>query len=525
MSHILNKKLILYFILGATLLLISTMRIPAALAQVVGWSIPHRLGPGWFPDILADQTGRVHVVWASRSDQIAPQREATQIAAADEADEPFRGYDVVMYTTLLEGSQVDPALDVAALRQTGGTEATRPSLLVDPRGYLHLSFRDTAVYYSHALADKAAAADQWLRYIPVSTGHVAYFSDMAVDKQGKLHLVYTQNMPTGDCAICYHVYYRWSTDNGLNWSPPVDISRIPTGAAKPQILLDRDEQIHVVWEAGRGGSYGRLEDGPMEVMYSVSRDGGESWMRPQRLSALDTESKNVALAQDGDGKLVVVWLSLPDDRIFYRVSINEGRSWSNFRVIENLWSGWGVYNTNLDQYTMVPDAAGRVHLIMVGRLSEEEENLRVLHLVWDDDTWSEPESIVQLRGDVPEWPRATLANGNELYVTWFVRDEENIWLSESGRYEVWYAWRTIDAPRIAPSPWSTVTPTPTPGLGRASLGRDAVTATPDPALLAVPLAGGSVYSENDETQLIGLSLLPALFLAGGIIVAWWLRRH
>src|SRR5690606_38756987 len=98
---------------------------------------------------------------------------------------------------------------------------------------------------------------------------------------GVLHLTYTQNLQTETCRICYHVYYIRSFDDGESWTDPQDISLELTGSAKPQLLIDADQNLHVVWESGMGGSYGQLSD-PTTVIYVASYDGGESWSLPYK---------------------------------------------------------------------------------------------------------------------------------------------------------------------------------------------------------------------------------------------------
>jgi hypothetical protein len=479
-------------------LIASMLLVPVAAGQTQGWSQPAPIAQGWFPDVASDATGQVHVVWASGDTT----------------------YDQVMYVTSKDGQEWSDITDVAALPQASGSEATRPALLLDRQGILHMTFRGTTVYYSQAPAESARVAANWRVPEPISGEQVGYFSRLAIDSQGRLHMVFTENIPTADCPVCYHLFYRRSEDNGQSWSAPLDISSAPNGSAKPQIVIDAQDGIHVVWEAGKGGAYGQLTD-PTQVMYAASYDGGKTWTPPVQFGAPTGRSKNIALGLDGKGALLAVWLGLPEDVIYYQVSRNQGRSWSPMQAVPGVWGGWSVYAAKLDDYALATDSAGSAHLVVVGRTAQDQTSLGVLHVTWDGSTWSKLETITTLVGDVPEWPRIAVGRGNQLHVVWFVRDQATIFDSDKGNYKVWYTHGSSPAPAAAPVAQPTVTPTPT--------ARQVVvpTATPLPRLNSAQsrVSVDSLTSENDDTLLLAKSAIPAVLLIAAIAIGLRFRRR
>ena len=70
------------------LLVLAGLLIPASASYgqtedpTPGWTEPALLSYGWFPDVAADASGRVHVVWSSGT----------------------TGYDVVMYSSTTDGA-------------------------------------------------------------------------------------------------------------------------------------------------------------------------------------------------------------------------------------------------------------------------------------------------------------------------------------------------------------------------------------------------------------------------------------
>jgi hypothetical protein len=482
-----------------------------------GWSEPQLMGPGWFPDIAADSSGTVHLAWSSAIMERDPNVPSLRPSHR-------RGYDLVLYRHTKDGVSWSETSDIVAFRQNEGSEVTRPNLLIDPDGIFHMTFRYNRVFYSNTRVEAAESAKSWTKYHPLSVDQVAYYSWIERDSFGRLHVVFTENVRTFDCPICYHLFYRYSDDNGRTWSIRTDVSSLPIGVVKPQMIVSQDDNLHVVWEAGRGGALGQLSD-PTTVMYASSYDRGANWTRPVEFVVPDGRAKNITLGEDGLGNLLVVWLALPENTVYYQVSTNKGRTWSEAEPFPGMRGGFAAYNARLDHYSMARDSGGNLHLVLVGRVSEPRQALDLLHLTWNGRSWSEPEVITTYLGDAPEWPRVAVANGNELHVTWFLRDEEHIFDSDRGDYYVWYANRTISAPRVeaavfpTPTPVPPVIPTPTMAVP---------TPTPvDPAIALDPVAPElalSVYGELDEMLVMGRALIPAAAILLLIIAVIRFRR-
>ncbi|HAJ37844.1 MAG TPA: hypothetical protein DCL15_19415 [Chloroflexi bacterium] len=505
-----------FLLCGMGVLWLALILFPATLsAQDQGWSTPVPLGAYWFPDVATDASGRVHAVWSSGAE----------------------GFDTVMYAAR-NGATWSRAVDIMAMPQiAGGSEASRPALLVDSDNTVHLTYRYTTIYYSQAPAGGAGVPGYWREPFAIGEG---YFSRMARDSKGVLHLVFTQNVQTEACRICYHVFYVRSTDDGMMWSDPLDISVQPTGAAKPQLIVDSRDNLHVVWEGGYGGSYGQLSD-PTSVFYSGSQDGGASWSRPYEFDPLRGKTtaamaRNITIAEDVNGHLVTAWLAIPEDVVYYQLSVDAGATWSVPAPIPNVLGIWGLYQSRLDDYAMAVDSAGRVHLVMVGRRLLEQPNSELLHLIWNGSGWSAPTTIASYAGDMPEWPRIAVGLGNQLHVVWFVRDAENLFNSDAGNYQVWYATSTTDSPPIAPVPAPDIPPpTLNPNAAVVSM---AAAPTPTSQIKPVvvenatrpkvaPALLPNIQSENDEVLLLVLAIAPvvaAIFGVIGLFILWRRRR-
>lgn len=475
-----------------------------------GWSEPQLISYGWFPDIFADRAGRVHLVWSYG----------------------IRDYDSVMYTTSEDGENWAEINDIAARPSLGAV--TRPALMVDDEGTFHMTYKDYAIYYTHGPADSVSAVSL-LPSQQLSRESAAYFSRIARDSKGVMHLIFTENIIAPGCPLCLQVFYRQSTDNGVTWSPIVNISSaLPTGSAKPQVLIDDKDNIHVVWESGRGGDLGQLLGEASKVAYAVSYDGGQTWEKPYIFTAPNTfTSRNIAIGLDGDGKLVTVWLSLPKDVIYYHVSADRGRTWSDPQPLTGVWSRAAIHNTKLDDFSAATDSAGRLHLVLVGRTVEKNPKaMDVLHLTWDGTAWSTPEVIANYPvvgsdnfgntvGDFPEWPRISIGNGNQLHVTWFVRDAGNLF-GDTASYQIIYSHRTIDAPPLSIVIWPTATPTLVPT-------QPAVSEATETFATAVPTLSPDIpdptVTETNILRLVARTTLPSAAIVLVITAIFLLIRR
>lgn len=480
------------------------------LAQDAGWSPPESLGRYWFPDVAADAQGQAHIAWSSGAD----------------------GYDTVMYSIWSADGGLSEPVDVQAQDQFQGSEASRPNLYIAPDNTVHMTYRFTRMHYSQAPVAEALRPPAWMD--PVNLAEAGYFNDITADSTGRLHLLTTQNVPDESCVLCLHLFHQSSIDSGLTWSEPLDISLISSGTAKPQMIVDGSDAIHVVYESGYGGALGQL-NGPTEVRYVRSTDGGGTWSAPAVLNMPpepDTQpaARNVTIEVDKDGRLLMVYLDGNLDAVLYRLSEDGGRTWGAAQYVPSVFSAVAVYESVLDTYSMARDSLGNVHLVMVGRRAADETTLHVLHLTWNGSGWSPPSSIATYSGDAAEWPRIAVGNGNRLFVVWFVRNAEGIWRSESGNYSVFFSTRLIDAPYATPTPFSTPPPVPTvetpvPTLGGADVTPLSVLAPParlPPESMQPPgrlESLQSISSENDDVLLIMVATLPAaLFILALVLL-------
>lgn len=402
---------------------------------------------GWFPDLAVDQAGTVHVIWGSGAiDPNVPDPAA-----------PEASLDLLRYRAWQNGGWT--TMNDVVFTCTGGY-TVRNSLTVNIDGQLQALVR--TCFDQSTL--NVAASDAWsaLNWTAPRRLGTSYYNALAADSQGRLHALYNE-MVFGEpeqAALASEIFYRRSDDGGQTWSVRMNLANLIGGDERMQIKVDAQDRVHVVWDHGSDWYLGL--DNPGKGIYRRSDTAGETWLPQVSLGLGDDPVVQTTLGLTLEGNPLVVYRSALRDEIFYQYSPDGGNNWTAAEPIPGIRARDPI-ERGLDSYTLTTDSANRLHLIAVG--FPEGSNAMIpmlLHLVWDGQRWSEP-LIVAQGPNYPMWPRAVIAQGNQLHVTWFTYTEVSDW----GERRVWHGWTQLDSPTVAasaPRPIPVIVPTPTPEI-------------------------------------------------------------
>jgi hypothetical protein len=132
------------------------------------------------------------------------------------------------------------------------------------------------------------------------------------------------------------IYYKRSTDGGLNWGSDTRISNNLYFSSNPSVSIS-GSFIHVVWDDNRDGNY--------EIYYNRSTDGGTSWGTDTRLTNDSAASQNPCISTSGS-VVNAVWTDNRDGfhaEVYYKRSTDEGLSWgADIRLTNDLAGSWGA---------------------------------------------------------------------------------------------------------------------------------------------------------------------------------------
>ena len=119
----------------------------------------------------------------------------------------------------------------------------------------------------------------------------------------------------------YEIYYKRSTDGGVNWSSDTRLTGNDSSSSIPVNAIS-GSNLHVVWTDNR--------DGNNEIYYKHSTDGGSTWGSDYRLTNESANSSYADISVSGS-VIHVVWDDTRDGNyyIYYKRSTDGGNSWGN----------------------------------------------------------------------------------------------------------------------------------------------------------------------------------------------------
>jgi hypothetical protein len=111
-----------------------------------------------------------------------------------------------------------------------------------------------------------------------------------------------------------------SSDMGVSWSTPADLTVINDDASKPQVTIDSSGRAIALWEGLVGNRF--------VVLTKSSLDGGLNWSAAANLSGTDAGESvyKQRLSIDGSGRAIALWGR--DGNIQSSSSSDGGASWS-----------------------------------------------------------------------------------------------------------------------------------------------------------------------------------------------------
>lgn len=187
----------------------------------------------------------------------------------------------------------------------------------------------------------------WSQPVKIANYRISY--DIAVNGAGHIYIAWDEFVPEATWNVCF----SGSTDGGISWSQPVDISHPSGYSLQPEIAVDHRGNINIIWEytAEKRGYY----------YFRRSTDGGISWTPPRNLSIVAGSPANHDIAVDHAGNINFVREShgYPDDnRVHFLRSTDNGKTWSEPILIYET-SG---YSTALVPKIAVDDA-GNINIV------------------------------------------------------------------------------------------------------------------------------------------------------------------
>jgi hypothetical protein len=210
-------------------------------------------------------------------------------------------------------------------------EAFGPSLAVYKNGkvriYVTYGDNSTGVTQSYIIRSKKKAKFRQPLNITPHDG-AAFSPRVALDSGEGVNIVWGDaNDPQGK------VVFVRSTDQGATYTSAVDVSRSSGFAVEPEIAVDPSDAINVVWEDTAPGS--------SQIMFARSTDSGVTFSEPHQISTGPGPSTESTIAIDDAGRISVAWVDAGSgfSNAFYSRSTDHGATFSDPVNISNFASG------------------------------------------------------------------------------------------------------------------------------------------------------------------------------------------
>jgi hypothetical protein len=280
-----------------------------------------------------------------------------------------------------------------------------PDITVDPFDNLHIVWYDNAsgeneIYYK-------SSSDGGTTWSPPTRltwmAGSSFNPRIRADSKGYIHIVWVDNKPGHN-----EIYYKRSSDGGTNWTGANRLTWFPTSSLAPSLAIDFSDNLHVVWPHSVSGA--------IEIYYKKSTDPGINWTISKRLTWVNNNLWKPWIAADSKGNLRLVWHGNPsgNDEIYFRSSTDGGTTWtsplritwnsgySNSPVIiplsdRSLHIVWGDDFIGNKELYYKQSSDGGTSWYGLTRLTynsgdsnfpamAKETNTNSLHVVWQDNT-------------------------------------------------------------------------------------------------------------------------------------------
>ena len=123
------------------------------------------------------------------------------------------------------------------------------------------------------------------------------------------------------------IYYKRSTDGGVNWGADTRLTNQFSASTNPSISVS-GSVVHVVWKDNR--------DGNDEIYYKRSTDNGATWETDKRLTNAADNSYTPCVSASGSA-ISIVWFDKRDGNfeIYFKRSTDAGVNWDADKRLTN----------------------------------------------------------------------------------------------------------------------------------------------------------------------------------------------
>lgn len=266
---------------------------------------PHE-GPAFSPRIALDSTEALNVVWGDGKDL---------------------GLKVVFLRSTDQGETFTDPLVVSGESNT----ASEPEIAVDSSDGINVVWQDqksgvSVIMFVRSIDGGATFSEP--RRLSTGTGP-AVEAQITADSKGNLNVVWVD-----ESAGSAQAYYSRSTDKGVTFSDPINVSNAPSADIHKPVVVVFEDTVYLAFQ--NGDLFGE-DGGDRQVFLATSDDGGLTFDVPRQVSRADRQcgrAHSPAMTVDSGGTLHIVWIDASvvhpcaDEGILFYSNTTNGRRFS-----------------------------------------------------------------------------------------------------------------------------------------------------------------------------------------------------
>lgn len=225
--------------------------------------------------------------------------------------------------------------------------------------------------------------------------------NLAIDSRNHLHCVWKQFYY--DTLTAYHDYdIYYSHKDSMSWTRPINISNQSLGAnaCYSSMAIDSRDYVHVVWDMSTGS-------GNWDIFYSFYND--TIWSTPYQLSNSPYDDAFPAVAIDKDDNLHATWRQRTTNGPIFYCKYN-GTMWSPPEVIAS------ILNSQSGASCVVVDSLNQPHVVFNNAIMPNDSS-EIYYIYFNGSSWTAP---LNLSNSIrPSYqPGLAIDSLGHLYLVW-----------------------------------------------------------------------------------------------------------
>lgn len=179
-----------------------------------------------------------------------------------------------------------------------------------------------------------------------------YYPDVQVDSTGTVHIVYHSTQISNNNR---EIFYVRSKDFGNTYQSPVRLTNAIRDSRLPKLAIGPDNSLNVAWHDDR------VAYNDYDIYFMKSTNGGDTWGTTVQVCDTNPQSTEAAIAVGGDGAIHITWeepSGWSSGNVYYSRSTNGGTTFSSpFQISSGSYNNRGLYSD------VAADKNGRVYVV------------------------------------------------------------------------------------------------------------------------------------------------------------------